>query len=206
MPRARREEEKLVIRASIMDGAARAFLRTGYRAATMQDIAAEAGCTPPTLYAYFSGKRGIFDALVSRSVDAILAALDRPPLPAQPFEARLERLLRDLYATCEAQRDSFLYFTRVSRHREYGPTQASTAPLTRLEDRWARFMAELQAETGCCAHYPPDVLSVAFFSLVGGFMERWAMDDGQSSLQDEIPLVMHLFLQGVTAPPPGPRQ
>ena len=201
MPRARREEEKTLAREAIMDGAARAFLRAGYRATTMQDIAVEAGCTPPTLYAYFPGKRGIFDALVGRSLDAIFSVLDAPASADLGFEARLERLLRDLYGICEAQRDSFLYFMRLSRHADIGPAHVPER-LEGLQSRQAAFVLDLQSRTQEFLHLPADVLATAFFSLSAGFLERWAEGGGRESLQDVVPLVMQLFLRGAGEPPP----
>lgn len=194
MPRARGEAERLQVRESIMDGAARAFLRNGYESTKMLDIAAEAGCTPPTLYAYFSGKRGIFDALVDRSLDAIFAAFDAPA-PGLGFEARLERLLRDIYAICDAQRDSFLYFLRLSQHADVGPKQ-SPGRMQALQERQVRFVMEQQVRTQAYLHHPPDVLATAFFSLSGGFLERWAATGGRDSLEAVVPLVMQLFVAG----------
>ena len=63
--RARRELELARKREGILMAAARAFARGGYHVTTMQDIAREAGYTPPSLYAYFTGKEQIFGELAA---------------------------------------------------------------------------------------------------------------------------------------------
>jgi AcrR family transcriptional regulator len=50
-------------RASIVEGAMQAFVRFGYRRATMADIAAAAGISRPLLYTVFPNKAAVFRAL-----------------------------------------------------------------------------------------------------------------------------------------------
>jgi AcrR family transcriptional regulator len=50
-------------RARIVEGAMQAFVRFGYRRATMADIAAAAGISRPLLYTVFPGKAAVFRAL-----------------------------------------------------------------------------------------------------------------------------------------------
>lgn len=77
MPRTARHPKQVHrIRESILDAAITVFARKGYQAATMHELAREAGYTAPSLYNYFPGKRQIFEALVDR-LDAEFIAVDR---------------------------------------------------------------------------------------------------------------------------------
>jgi AcrR family transcriptional regulator len=51
-------------RRQIMDGARTAFLRAGFDGASMNDIAREAGVSKGTLYAYFTSKDELFEAII----------------------------------------------------------------------------------------------------------------------------------------------
>ncbi|MBD0354642.1 MAG: helix-turn-helix transcriptional regulator, partial [Rubrobacteraceae bacterium] len=53
-PRARAKRDQ------ILDGARRVFLRDGFAGASTDDIAAEAGVSKRTLYAYYPSKEDLF--------------------------------------------------------------------------------------------------------------------------------------------------
>jgi len=58
-----RDEHAQVTRQRIADAARRLFLRSGYAATTLVEIAVEAGVAVQTVYAVFGSKAGILDAL-----------------------------------------------------------------------------------------------------------------------------------------------
>lgn len=63
----------------ILDAAESVFARAGFHAATMQDVAAEAGMSPGNLYRYFASKDAIIAGMAERDrtlVAADFAALD----------------------------------------------------------------------------------------------------------------------------------
>ncbi len=53
---------------AILDGAMQVFVSHGYAAASMDQIAATAGVSKPTLYNYFKNKEGLFTALIEQMV------------------------------------------------------------------------------------------------------------------------------------------
>lgn len=58
----------------ILDAAERVFARAGFHAATMQDVAGEAGMSPGNLYRYFASKDAIIAGMAER--DRTLIAAD----------------------------------------------------------------------------------------------------------------------------------
>lgn len=63
----------------ILDAAERVFARAGFHAATMNDVAGEAGMSPGNLYRYFASKDAIIAGLAERDrmeIAADFAALD----------------------------------------------------------------------------------------------------------------------------------
>lgn len=90
-PRRSRLDSQSEKRSVILRAAQTEFERSGYDGASMNDIAAEAAVSKPTLYVYFDSKEKLFDALIetmSASVPETLLELD----PADPdMEAQLVR-------------------------------------------------------------------------------------------------------------------
>ena len=108
--RARRELEVKRKREGILMAASRAFARGGYRATTMQDIAREAGYTPPSLYAYFTGKEQIFGELAGLLSREFVAVFDEPVPAGLSLSERLELLLCQLFAKSDRYRDAVTVF------------------------------------------------------------------------------------------------
>jgi TetR/AcrR family transcriptional regulator len=74
-------------RARIVETALELFAARGYDSVGVQEICTRAGITKPTLYHYFSSKRGVIDAVLERFVteleERLEAVLDyRGDLPA----------------------------------------------------------------------------------------------------------------------------
>jgi AcrR family transcriptional regulator len=74
MPR-RKPEHADEMRARILAGAERAILGAGYRGATVDDIAAEAGVSVGLLYRYFGSKEALFLSVCRGITDQALDAL-----------------------------------------------------------------------------------------------------------------------------------
>jgi AcrR family transcriptional regulator len=70
MPRLTREEQKVATRAALVEAARSVFARRGFQAATVEEIAAEAGFSTGAVYSNFGGK----DDLVLAVVDETIAA------------------------------------------------------------------------------------------------------------------------------------
>src|SRR5579884_822985 len=64
---------RAVRRRNLLEAAERLFLRDGYRHATMERVAEEAGVSKQTLYNYFADKEELFTALLERKSETDLA-------------------------------------------------------------------------------------------------------------------------------------
>jgi len=64
--------------ASVLEAASNVFLSKGFSASTMRQIAEEAKITPQTLYARFSDKAQLFEALMKTRTDVLLNAMSHP--------------------------------------------------------------------------------------------------------------------------------
>ena len=107
--------------------AARAFARGGYHVTTMQDIAREAGYTPPSLYAYFKSKEQIFVELAVLLSREFLAVFDEPMPAGLEFRDRLELLLNRLFEKADRYRDAVTVFVVARLSGEALLTQGMTS-------------------------------------------------------------------------------
>jgi AcrR family transcriptional regulator len=108
MPRAVREQQML-------DAAVRVFARRGFHAASMDEVAEEAGISKPMVYAYLGAKDELFIACLHREgtrlMAAIAAATGGDPAPDEQFW----RGLRAFFGFVGAHRDGWVVLYRQAR-------------------------------------------------------------------------------------------
>lgn len=59
----------------ILDAALEAFAESGFEGATVREIATKVGVSDPALYAHFTGKKAIFEALMEEAGPGVLGAV-----------------------------------------------------------------------------------------------------------------------------------
>jgi AcrR family transcriptional regulator len=89
-------------RARILDAAVAVFSRRGYRAASMNDVAAHVGLSKPALYHYVSTKQDLLVAVYEEVLDESLASARAIVAAAPSTREAVRRLIVDRAAyTCE---------------------------------------------------------------------------------------------------------
>jgi AcrR family transcriptional regulator len=102
----------------ILDAALAEFSAHGFTATRMDDIAARAGLSKGGLYAHFSSKDAVFDALIHRSLGIPELAVGELIATASDLRSALEALFRQLYtplASPMAMATARLMFTEGPR-------------------------------------------------------------------------------------------
>jgi AcrR family transcriptional regulator len=100
-------------RLDILEAAARACSRKGLLAATMQEIAREAGFTAPSLYGYFRSKDQIFTGVIEQLRHEFLGAFDEPLPAGLAFRQKLEWLARKQLELSDQRRDLLFLFVSM---------------------------------------------------------------------------------------------
>jgi len=59
----------------VMASARLLFLKNGYRGTSMDDVAASAGVSKPTVYSHFKDKRGLFAAFIQAEIEVVAESL-----------------------------------------------------------------------------------------------------------------------------------
>ncbi|GLY22557.1 TetR/AcrR family transcriptional regulator [Micromonospora echinospora] len=108
LPRAVREQQML-------DAAVRAFSRRGFHAASMDEIAEDAGISKPMVYAYLGTKEELFVACLHREGTRMVEAIAGAAAPDLPADERLWRGLRAFFGFVGAHRDGWVVLYRQAR-------------------------------------------------------------------------------------------
>jgi AcrR family transcriptional regulator len=165
--------EKDARRQQLVEAATRVFARSGYAAADVADIVAEAGVTRGTFYLYFPTKRDIFAAVIERYLDLIGRQAATLPLPPGLS-------LRDQFAHAFAQalrwqadhRDLAL----VALRDGWGADPALTEHLRAAGDRAKASLAATYDRLIAAGHLRPCASRLAA-SAVGGLLREVALHE-----------------------------
>ena len=163
-------------RARILDGARRVFARRGL-AATMAEVAAEAGVSQGLAYRYFASKDDLYRALVR---EALLSGALPEPMSGTPA-AKLELIVSRLLEVRREHPEFMQILYRVLSDR---PAQTDLLELARkrvnvLMKVLRSLIVEGQA-TGEVADGDPDQLVTAIFVYIDG-LSRLALTDPDRS-------------------------
>ena len=106
----RREQNRLEKRTKILDSALQVFAEKGFERASMDQIAAKAGLTKPTVYTYFSSKDVLFQEVMTQPRETMMTAFD-----ASSDLDMVERLLNFAWAYADTvMRPDFLALARLT--------------------------------------------------------------------------------------------
>lgn len=100
-------------RATILDAALEVFSAHGFRGATLDQIASEAGLSKPNLLYYFSSKEAIHVELLSQLMDDWLEPLAQLDPKGDPIEEILGYVMRKLDMAHELPRESRLFANEI---------------------------------------------------------------------------------------------
>src|SRR5512141_2854029 len=114
----RRHRLASLAREDILRAAAAAFATRGYQAATLQQIAAEAGFTAASLYTYFPSKEAIYQELGATVVAEVTAPFRRKLPAGWTFVERVTALIEAQCEVAQRRRGAFLFCMRMVERGE----------------------------------------------------------------------------------------
>ncbi len=100
-------------RATILEAALNVFSTHGFRGATLDQIAQDAGLSKPNILYYFDGKEAIHIALLSQLLDAWLDPLRRLNAEGEPREELMRYIRRKLQMSREFPRESRVFANEI---------------------------------------------------------------------------------------------
>jgi AcrR family transcriptional regulator len=194
---ARHPKQVKRVREGILDAAMVVFARKGYQAATMHQIAEEAGYTAPSLYNYFPGKQQIFEALVDRLDAEFIAVFDEPLPDGLAFEERVERLIGLQMQLVARRRGAFKIFLALQGGAGAVPSERAARRHAEgyqlYMERFTAWMEQAAAGRDLDGRTPEDLAS-ALWGLSVAFQAR-------SPGTDPTRALLRLFLHGAVGQP-----
>jgi AcrR family transcriptional regulator len=125
-----REEKKARTRAQLIDAAATVFARRGFVAASLDEVAEEAGLTKGAVYSNFDSKEELFEAVIEdRLNEPMKHAADVIDSGTGSTEEMAQAGARAFVGVVQQEREVFLLALEmnihVARHPELGPAFAA---------------------------------------------------------------------------------
>jgi AcrR family transcriptional regulator len=188
------EQRKLQIRAA----ATRCFVRRGFAATRLQDIAREAGLSKGGVYFHYRAKEQLFHEILDQRAEALRSRWAFEPVADQPPERTLSKLVLAQLQTMEGEPDDArLFFLLVA--------MASQQPLFRDKlEELLTVMRELYAavirrgmEVGVFAPGDAEALARTLVALVQGLGAQSVVDpQGRLPVEPRVTVEQVLRLVG----------
>ncbi|MEU1752288.1 TetR/AcrR family transcriptional regulator [Micromonospora matsumotoense] len=201
LPRAVREQQML-------DAAVKVFSRRGFHAASMDEIAEDAGISKPMVYAYLGTKEELFIACLHRETARMVVAIAGAAAPDLPADQRLWRGLRAFFGFVGAHRDGWAVLYRQARG-----SQPFAAELAAMRARLVEVVAGMldHALRARGREVAGTELEVVAYALVGASesLADWLADHPEAEPEKTATRMMNVawlgaaqLLDGVTWRPP----
>jgi len=200
---ARSAQAKDQRRRQIVDAAKALFLRKGFTAGSMNDLALQLGVAKGTLYVYFRSKSELLVA-VMRGIFDELAEVWQPILSGDaPALSRLEALARAALTLCEQHLDTCALLMKLWGATGEGET--FDVDLTGwLRDTYADYRQAVAAiirsgiESGeIRCEVDPDRAASLFIATLDGLMIQWIVAPALFDLEGCVRTVRRVFLRGL---------
>jgi AcrR family transcriptional regulator len=182
-PRPNRAEKRAANRDRILRAARKVFGARGFHAATIEEIAHEAGLSNGAIYYNFHSKADLFFALLDERLDERIRHLRRTLATAPQKGARDEWLkeeARDATRSLTESREWRLLLFEFIAHAARTPNLAPKlqAHKRRLRTALAEMLEQRYTQHGTAAPLPVDDLALAALALANGLALEEVSDPG----------------------------
>lgn len=207
-----RAEQQARTRTRLVETAARVFARRGFRAASVEEIADEAGYSHGAVYSNFDGKADLFLAVFEDYMAERVRELaeTQAALPEDaPLEVRARALADQWMDRLEHDRESVLLHMEFIAHAGRDPELARRfgSRSMAMREAIARYIADYLQETGLELTLPVDDVALILRALgIGLAIESLVTPDTvrHDLYGDFVELLVSLSRE--TAPPPRNRK
>ncbi len=188
---------------TLQEAAMRVIARKGISAATMQDIAEEAGVAKGTIYLYFKDRDELVDTTFENTVNQLDGRMESAMAAEATFEAKFRAALKTLLRFFRDNREFFRLYT-AHRFPEGTPHQQrhQQRHCDRYRDRITNFAALLSAamESGEIRRMDPERLAMFLAEGTNAIVVERVMEDAPPPEDQDVDLIVDVVLSGIRAP------
>jgi AcrR family transcriptional regulator len=193
-----RKERQAETRALLMRSAARVAARRGLEAASVDEVAREAGFTKGAVYANFESKEDLFLSMLDERFAERLRDIDRVLREGGTPEEQARRAASDFIATIGAapgwERLFFEFAVYATRHEDF--RRRLVRRYRDLRERIAELLARRAEELGIEPALPPEQVAAMTFAMTNGMaLER--LLEPEAVPDDLYPAMMATFFAGL---------
>jgi AcrR family transcriptional regulator len=189
---------------SIQEAAIRVISRKGMAAATMQEIAEEAGIAKGTIYLYFRDREELVEKTFETAIGQLHARLDAAMEVAGSFEERLRALITAQFSFFSENREFFRLYHSL-RMPQGSATQQRRQKRTcqpQFRARVDRLAGVLKQAMDAGEVRPLDPARLALFLIEGSIaivLERLS-EDAPPPESDDVELIVSTLIAGIAIP------
>ncbi|MEM5293138.1 TetR/AcrR family transcriptional regulator [Burkholderia sp. JPY481] len=172
-----REQSKDQTRGRLLDAAQATFMKKGFVAASVEDIAAAAGYTRGAFYSNFRSKTELFLELLRRDHEAMQAGLHAIFENAASREEMEERVLR-YYSSLHRENKCFLLWVeaKLLAVRDGRFRLRFNAFMHEKIEQLSAYVREFSARVGTPMSMPPEQLAIGLMGLCDGVQFFYTVD------------------------------
>lgn len=191
------------LRAELLGAGLRCFARSGYRGATLDEIAAEARVTKGAVYWHFRDKADLFESVIRERACVLVAdvmqAIAPETSPVGCIRAILGAVFRFYVENPEMA--TLLGILRSGQDSVLRPeAEAELREFYRTIRAYLGDVVQSGIAMGDFAAGPPDALASWLLATIEGLVLQWAFEPEQVPLRETVPFLIERTLQGLLAP------
>jgi len=172
-----REQSRDQTRQRLLDAAQSIFLAKGFVAASVEDIAEQAGYTRGAFYSNFSSKSELFLHLLKRDHESVMADM-RAIFEDGESRAQMEARVLEYYSTHYRENDCFLLWMEAKLQAARDPDfrVGFTTCLRELREATTEYIRQFSARVGTPLPLPAEQLALGLLALSDGMQFSYAFD------------------------------
>ncbi|WP_091119549.1 TetR/AcrR family transcriptional regulator [Nocardioides terrae] len=181
-------------RDAVLRAAVALFIRKGYDATSIDDIAKSLNVTKSAVYHHVSSKEQLLAEVLDEALDELDSAVDAATRGTGPASERLRDVVRRSVEVLVAHQSAVTLLLRV--HGNSDTEVAALRRRRRIDRALASLVNEAVEEGALRADLDPDVLSRLLFGMVNSLVE-WYRPNGEISADQLASTVAALAFDGL---------
>ncbi|HKO55636.1 MAG TPA: TetR/AcrR family transcriptional regulator [Thermoanaerobaculia bacterium] len=182
---------------SIQDAAMRVIARKGMAAATMQDIAEEAGVAKGTIYLYFRDRDELVEKTFETAINQLHGLIDEAWLTGESFDEKLRAILAAKFAFFRENREFFRLYASLRLPEGRPAGTACQAQYRARIDIMAQSLGEAM-ERGEIRRMSPRRLAIFIIEGSNALVIERVMEDSSPPEQEDVDLITSVIIDGIS--------
>lgn len=180
--------------AEILAAARKIFATKGFRDATVDDIAAEAGIAKGTVYLYYPSKKEMYLAALKQGLEELRQRTGAAMQAATGAQAKLRAFVRTRMQYAEANRDFFRIY-----HSEFGNlnNDSEFQQLYLQQAKTLESVLQTAAKKGEIRRIRADFSAFLIYDMVKSVMIQRLLGRSTARLDDDIETLTELIWKGL---------